>query len=282
MVWESRLESTWYSHISDVEFLPDGRTFIVASGITVALYDSSNGRQIDIFRKSGFYTDGIDISADGKQLLVCTWKSQNSGPPPIEIWDIGSKEKIRELNGHSIDIYDAAFSLDGKMIVSSSRDGSARLWDTMTGREIRSHKTQGWGLNAGWSPDGRDYFFGDGKGTHIIDVTTGTEKFLLQRSTYGWSLAQYTSDSRYIVTYLKGKFRLSDANTGNPVAEGGLLDARSFDLTPDGKFIVSGSSLESISVTKISGLELVFTSLIGQDNEVLTWICPCVMLTSAT
>jgi WD domain, G-beta repeat len=36
---------------------------------------------------------------------------------------------LRELSGHSREVWTAAFSPDGKLIVTASKDGTARIWD---------------------------------------------------------------------------------------------------------------------------------------------------------
>ena len=40
------------------------------------------------------------------------------------------------LQGHTDQVSGAAFSPDGRHIVTSSRDGTARVWDSETGREL--------------------------------------------------------------------------------------------------------------------------------------------------
>jgi len=42
----------------------------------------------------------------------------------------------RELNGHSKPVNSAAFSADGKRVVTASADKTARIWDAENGTEI--------------------------------------------------------------------------------------------------------------------------------------------------
>jgi WD40 repeat protein len=61
------------------------------------------------------------------------------------------------LNGHEGNVLSAAFSPDGKRIVTASADNTARLWDAETGHPI-SEPLKGHAdavLSAAFSPDGK-------------------------------------------------------------------------------------------------------------------------------
>jgi WD40 repeat protein len=56
----------------------------------------------------------------------------------------------------------AAFSPDGTRIVTASSDGTARVWDSVTGKLlIRPFEHQSWVVSAAFSPDG----------THIVTAS---------------------------------------------------------------------------------------------------------------
>jgi WD40 repeat protein len=61
------------------------------------------------------------------------------------------------LRGHEGLVWSAAFSPDGKRIVTASQDKTARLWDAETGKQIgaslRGH--DGYVISAAFSPDGK-------------------------------------------------------------------------------------------------------------------------------
>jgi len=58
--------------------------------------------------------------------------------------------------GHSGLVVSAAFSPDGKQVLTSSYDKTARLWDATTGKEIRTFAGHtGEVIFASFSPDGR-------------------------------------------------------------------------------------------------------------------------------
>ena len=52
----------------------------------------------------------------------------------VRVYDITTYKISRRFSGHSREISDLAFSPDGRRLLSSSLDGSMRVWDMPTGR----------------------------------------------------------------------------------------------------------------------------------------------------
>jgi len=68
----------------------------------------------------------------------------------------GSGREIHVLKGHTDHVTDAAFSADGKRVVTASEDNTARIWDAENGREIHVLKGHNNGVyRAGFSTDGK-------------------------------------------------------------------------------------------------------------------------------
>jgi WD40 repeat protein len=53
------------------------------------------------------------------------------------VWDIKRGKELRQLVGHGAPVRAAAFSPDGKLIVTGGDDQTARMWDAQTGKETR-------------------------------------------------------------------------------------------------------------------------------------------------
>jgi WD40 repeat protein len=73
------------------------------------------------------------------------------------------------LRGHTAWVTSASFSPDGRQIVTSSGDGTARLWETATGQTlsvIEGHT--GAVFDAVFSPDGRSIVTTGQDGTALI------------------------------------------------------------------------------------------------------------------
>src|SRR4029077_2987519 len=84
---------------------------------------------------------------------------------------------VAVLRGHEGAVYGAAFSPDGRRIVTASFDKTARIWDANAAREIgvlRGH--EGGVSSAAFSPDGRLIVTAsDDRTARIWDAQTGRQ-----------------------------------------------------------------------------------------------------------
>lgn len=54
----------------------------------------------------------------------------------IQLFDVVALRLVRKFEGHTDRITDLCFSEDGKWLLSSSMDGSLRIWDVILARQI--------------------------------------------------------------------------------------------------------------------------------------------------
>ena len=73
-----------------------------------------------------------------------------------KIWDARSGRELGALREHTDDVFSAAFSPEGRRIVTASSDGRAKTWDTDSGRELAIFKGPTPIMRfAEFSPDGK-------------------------------------------------------------------------------------------------------------------------------
>jgi WD40 repeat protein len=70
----------------------------------------------------------------------------------IKVWDIATG-KTQELSGHTSKITGLAFAPNGRVLVSCSSDGTLRLWDLQSGKEIAALISLGSGDSVTVTPD---------------------------------------------------------------------------------------------------------------------------------
>jgi WD40 repeat protein len=115
---------------------------------------------------------------------------------------IGQKPELVLPIGHTSVATYVSFSPDLRLIVSSSRDGTAKIWNVQTEKllySLEGHKQ--WINYADFSPDGKYVVTASSDSTgKVWDVQTGKIVHTLSGHTAGVSRAFYSPDNKFIVT----------------------------------------------------------------------------------
>lgn len=242
--------------VSDVAISRDGNRIVTgATDGTCRVWETATGKQIRQIDVPGSDLFKVAISPDGKLVGTSNWSE-------ARIWDLASGKEIHRIAAaddpfdgrNSVrtpeSIHAAAFSPDGKQTATGSGDGSVRLFDAATGKEIRllgKHPDTVWGVV--FSPDGKTVA-SCGRRDAVVrlwDVATGKPAGSFTGGHLGGiSRIAYSRDSKLLVS-AGGSFDptifLWDTATGKErqrfTGHTNYVDAVA--ISPDGKTIVSGS-----------------------------------------
>ena len=170
----------------------------------------------------------------------------------VRVWDAKKGELLRELQGHTGQVYSVAFSLDSNKIVSGSWDQSVRVWDTKTGEQLR--KLQGHTArvkSVAFSPDGNQIVSGsDDQSVRVWDARTGEQLRELLGHFWVESVAFSPDGNEIISSSWDQSVQVWNANTGEQLRklQGHTGIVRSVAFSSDGNKIVSGSNDQSVCV----------------------------------
>lgn len=136
-VWDTgtgALLEEWASQsMKSLQFAPDGR-WIAASGngATVTLHNGRGG----LVRALGAGSSGahslVAWSPDSRRVAFGT----TFGDAPITVWEAASGRRLLTLRGHTGAMTSICYAADGRRLLSSSEDGTIRLWDAERGWEL--------------------------------------------------------------------------------------------------------------------------------------------------
>ena len=112
----------------------------------------------------GAFVNSIVVTPNGR--LISAGDDHN-----VRIWDAESGAEIATLYGHDLSVMSLALSRDGERVVSASRDGPIRLWQTAINsqgitlvQESVNEENIGWTILRGCAADSPD-------GTLIVGST---------------------------------------------------------------------------------------------------------------
>ncbi len=177
-------------------FSPDGRLACVPAANGCQLWDVKNRGPTGISLKHGqsFFFSPPVFSPDGTKVL--TLGSDNTARQ----WGVATGKPVGEPMKHKGPPVRAAFSADGKTIVTLTMEG-AKLWEADTGRLLRELPQQGRSILVSFARGGDTFLTGCMDGTALLWNRQGqpVPGGLLKHQ--GWVLAaDFTRDGHAIVT----------------------------------------------------------------------------------
>ena len=192
-------------------------------------------------------------------LSIAAWRINPSSGARYAMLAAAALPGIGILADHTGTVNSVAFSPDGKTLASGNTDGTVRLWDVATRRQLGSPLTGPTGTvnSVAFSPDGKTLASGNTDGTvRLWDVATGRQLGSLLTGPTGtatsvkFNSVAFSPDGKTLASgNTDGTVRLWDVATGRQL--GSLLTGTtgtatsvaftSVAFSPDGKTLAAGS-----------------------------------------
>jgi RNA polymerase sigma factor (sigma-70 family) len=268
------------TQVNTVAWSRDGR--YLASGTstrdwTVRLWDAGTGKELRRFKDLRFDVVAVLFSPDSSQLIgggregkVCVWDLNDVRPARlfdggvgeilflaqspdgkllaccgagISLLDPTTGKIIRLLKGSDDKVRSAAFSPDGKTLVSGDWSHRIRVWDVATGKQVRTISNQ-MNIAVAFAPDGR-MLASVGFEARLWDTTTWKQvRTLPMRHTLGTPTLAFSPDSKILATAGYDQIvRLWNVADGKEIEPppGHQNAVGSIDFSADGKTLASTS-----------------------------------------
>ena len=236
-----------------LDFSPDGKSLASGDwGVLAQLWDAETGKERWRFcpKFASRAAVRVRFTPDGKTVAAIGWGDS------VHLIDAGGGKERGDPDAHRTWITAAAFTADGKQVVMGDGDGSIRLWDAETGKEVRRLRVAATVSSSQSNPrdvstpvdtvralacatDGKTLAVGTETGAALWDTSAVREPRLL-RSTGQTTALAFAPDGKRLATW-DGFLHLWDVASG----EGSTLRSAypdSADVicwSPDGRLVAA-------------------------------------------
>lgn len=137
-----------YTYARHVELSADGETVRTQAYSNYGAWSAETGERLQI--AYDFPGGAMSASPDNKWLAVFAWQGESDF---LNLIDATRLDQRRPLLGHTLPISSAVWAHDSSVLATSGSDSTVRLWNPLTGEQVRriDHSLPVKGVI--WSPD---------------------------------------------------------------------------------------------------------------------------------
>jgi uncharacterized protein with WD repeat len=225
------------NRIYRASFSRDSRYVVTASGDSLAkIWDVNSGNMVMELKGHSSHVFSARFSPNNRRVVT-------AGGETAKIWEVSTGTQTKMLIGHSMRVSSAAFSPDGGVIVTTSEDGTAKLWNAQNGKEIRSIniRKKGWVYDAAFHPNGRSVAIGaQGGMVGLWDVSNGRQIRTLSGHSRAITSVTFSPNGQYIAaSSIDNTAKIWESSSGRLVQtiQGDTIGQVCF--SPDNKYVVT-------------------------------------------
>jgi WD40 repeat protein len=239
--------------VRTIAFSPDGKYLASGSEDTTArVWEAATGLEISRIKLDD-WVYSVDFSPDGKYVL----SSGGFEAEYTRVWEALTGQEVARMPQSTW--VKAAFSRDGKYVVTGGFDGTVHVWETSTGKEIASMTHDDMIYSVAFSPDGMYVISGSNDNTaRVWEVRSGKEVARMTHDGPVQSVA-FSDDGKFAISGSSdGTARVWEPSTGKSIQR---IPSESFVraivFSQDGKYMASGSWDGNIRIWDVATSDLV-------------------------
>ncbi|MBL7775900.1 MAG: WD40 repeat domain-containing protein [Saprospiraceae bacterium] len=241
--------------MTNIRYLPSGSNLLLSYPTRLVVWNTDSNQLVLSIK---------DLKTNNDPTLLAfknhiAWSNAET----VQLWNIAGSEPVLLpfFFAHADVIKDLAVSADQKKLLSGSKDGTVKLWDLETGRELRSYKTGDGLTKIALSADGQIIATGGTYGkVSIWDAETGLERIKLPTLNRRYTvrgLEFIGSTRQLLVAYDNGETHIWNLNDDDIIRN---LCQKSSNL--------SSKNFEVEDVRKLNLYEVLTANLWGMDSLV--------------
>ncbi|XP_062868394.1 transducin-like enhancer protein 4 isoform X2 [Trichomycterus rosablanca] len=238
------------NYIRSCKLLPDGRTLIVGGeASTLSIWDlaTPTPRIKAELTSSAPACYALAISPDNKVCFSCCSDGN------IVVWDLHNQTLVRQFQGHTDGASCIDISNDGTKLWTGGLDNTVRCWDLREGRQLQQHDFTSQIFSLGYCPTGEWLAVGmESSNVEVLHVSKPDKYQLHLHESCVLSLKFAYCGKWFVST---GKDNL--LNAWRTPYGASIFQSKesssvlSCDVSPDDKYIVTGSGDKKASVYEV-------------------------------
>jgi eukaryotic-like serine/threonine-protein kinase len=218
----------------------------------VWLLESPGGKVLGTMDCGDTWPAALTFSPDGRFLAT------SSSDQAILVWDLASRQRVRQLRGHKAKVTSLAYAPDGQLLISGDADGKVLVWDmggqTRRPQIVNRLRSVGAFNDPKFSPDGKLLAVRiDHNDCAILDASSLQPQSQSQ-SSIGGDFVAFSPDSRQMAFIPAGGskpvLQLTGLSAHSPRA---TIPLGIDEISPDGRFLAAGGNalFEAATGTRI-------------------------------
>jgi WD40 repeat protein len=258
---------------------------LISAGAALnAANEADRQRSLAVSRQLAAQSEIVGDPAVSALLAVAAWRIAPSPEARFRMLAAAARTGRGVLTGHTRSIRTLEFSPRGTIIATGSEDGTARLWDTASRRQLGApivpagSECRGSGVKVAFSPDGRMLATACLATVWFWDVSTHRQLGARLDDEEVVSALAFAPDGRTLAAgNLKNTVRMWDVATRRPLGDalghavttpGGVSAINAVAFSPDGKRLATAGVDDTVRLWDTATYDQIGSPITGHTDDV--------------